>query len=154
MCDLKGLFEGGKTYDEFLDSLPDNKKTKFRKFAGESETFDTKVKYILAFSEGWCPDCQHNLPILKFIADSFGIELRVVPKEDNESFMEDFITGGQAKIPTFVFMDGDFEVLGSWIERPEKVKQLWDNEPLIKARYLNGEFDKYIVGELTDALKG
>ncbi|MDI6601246.1 MAG: thioredoxin family protein [Thermoanaerobacteraceae bacterium] len=153
MCDLKDLFINGKTYDEFINSLADDKRNRFKDANIEVETFDTKVRYVLAFSEGWCPDCQHNLPILKAITDKFSIELRIVPKEDNESFMEDFIVDGQARIPTLVFMDSSFNVVGSWIERPEEVKRLWKEGPHIKERYLNGEFDKEIINEIVDILK-
>lgn len=153
MCDLKNLFENGKTYDEFINSLPDDKKGKFKNFNTDLEPFDTNVSYVLAFAEGWCPDCQHNLPILKCITDRLGIKLRIVPKEDNEYFMEDFIENGQARIPTFVFMDKNFNVIGSWIERPKYAKQLWKEGPHIKERYLNGEFDKEIVDEILDIIK-
>lgn len=153
MCELKSLFENGKTYDEFINSLQDDKKASFKNLNADMEPFDTDVSYILAFAEGWCPDCQHNLPILKRIADRFGIEIRIVPKEDNEYFMEDFIENGQARIPTFVFMDKNFNVKGSWIERPKSVKRLWKEGPHIRERYLNGEFDKEIVEEILDIIR-
>jgi hypothetical protein len=141
------------TYEEFISSLTENKRNKFKSVSIEIETFDSPVKHVLAFAEGWCPDCQHNLPILKAITERFGIELKIVPKENNEYFMEDFIEDGQARIPTFVFMDDNFNIVGSWVERPKTVKQLWKGETDIKERYLNGEFDSEIINEIVNILK-
>jgi hypothetical protein len=83
----------------------------------------------LALAEDWCGDVVANLPVLGKLAEASGGKLNVRillrDQEPGSRVMDEHLNKGQFKsIPTVVFLDGDFNELGVWIERPESVTKL------------------------------
>jgi len=84
---------------------------------------------VLALAEDWCGDVVANLPVLAKLAEASGGKLNVRillrDQEPGAQVMNEHLNKGQFKsIPTVVFLDGDFNELGVWIERPESVTKL------------------------------
>src|SRR6266851_7265665 len=84
---------------------------------------------VLALAEDWCGDVVANLPILgRLVAESNGkLNVRVLlrDQEPGSKVMDEHLNKGQFKsIPTVIFLDGDFNELGVWIERPASVTKL------------------------------
>ncbi len=78
---------------------------------------------ILVLSEGWCPDCVNNVPVLARIAElNSGLQLRIFPRDANLDVMDQFLTGGKRTIPTAVFLDRELREIGRWVERPAVVQ--------------------------------
>jgi len=90
---------------------------------------------VLALAEDWCGDVVANLPILgKLAAESNGkLNVRVLlrDQEPGTQVMDEHLNKGQFKsIPTLVFLDGEFNELGVWIERPASVTTLREEKRL------------------------
>src|ERR1700736_1543014 len=90
---------------------------------------------VLALAEDWCGDVVANLPILgKLAAESNGkLNVRVLlrDQEPGTQVMDEHLNKGQFKsIPTLVFLDGEFNELGVWIERPASVTKLREEKRL------------------------
>jgi hypothetical protein len=84
---------------------------------------------VLALAEDWCGDVVANLPVLgKLAAESAGkLNVRILlrDQEPGSQVMDEHLNKGEFKsIPTIVFLDGDFNELGVWVERPESVTKL------------------------------
>lgn len=90
---------------------------------------------IFVFTAEWCGDCKRNVPVLKLIQDTTGIEVRVlghimrdinnpderwrIPPSPPE--VKDF---GVLKIPHIAVLDAHGKELGAVIENPPEDKTL------------------------------
>src|ERR671936_1616991 len=87
-----------------------------------------KPLHVMALAEDWCGDVIANLPILGRIANESGklnVRIHLRDQEPGTQIMDQYLNKGQFKsIPTLIFLDGDFNELGVWIERPESVTRL------------------------------
>ncbi|SUY47839.1 Uncharacterised protein [Clostridium putrefaciens] len=76
---------------------------------------------VIAFSEGYCPDCNVSLPMLKrFQEINSNVAIYIFKRVGNEKFLEENL--GEARIPTFMFFDKDMKALGVYVEFPEELK--------------------------------
>ncbi|PAB57511.1 thioredoxin family protein [Anaeromicrobium sediminis] len=166
--DMKQLFEKGVSFIEFVNQDKDTHKEKTLEIYNNAEIQDTikdmiksideKVN-ILVFAEIWCPDCMINVPALQKISDeNSNFNLSIIPREGNESYLEEYKVGGKAKIPTFVFMDKDFNKMGAFVEKPLVVKNIEENgtQPEIivtKRKYRKGEYVEETIKEIINIIK-
>jgi hypothetical protein len=91
---------------------------------------DLKGEYIwLVISEGWCGDAAQLLPIMdKMATESGKIELRIVLRDENEDFMNLFLTNKSKSIPIVVVINKETGgVLGKWGPRPKGAVALIEN---------------------------
>ena len=71
--------------------------------------------------EDWCPDVYRGLGVLQRLATAAGIELKVLPRDQNLDIANAYLNKGEfLSVPTAIFMTNDLDVLLSWHERPEK----------------------------------
>lgn len=131
---LRELFEKGLSFRSFILNQPDQDRAKFMKYYIPMEI---KQEYrlrldqvnsrinILGVAEGWCPDCHINLSILeKLITSNGNISLRLITKADAEGQLQPYQVAGATKVPTFIFMNEQFEEKASFIEVPKSLKGL------------------------------
>jgi len=90
---------------------------------------------VMALAEDWCGDVVANLPVLgKLAAASDGklnVRIHLRDQEPGSQIMDQYLNQGQFKsIPTFVFLDDNFNELGVWIERPASVTKLREEKRL------------------------
>jgi hypothetical protein len=80
----------------------------------------------LAIVEDWCRDSVDNLPILARLAEASGkLDLHVFSKDQHPDLMALYLKEGKYEsLPVFAFLDGDFNELGRFIERPDSVTEL------------------------------
>ena len=122
------------------------------------QTIDEPI-HVLVFAEIWCPDCMINVSILQRLADiNPHIQISIVSKEGNEEYIEKINPGGKPRVPTFVFLNKDFELFGVFIERPKALKEIEKRgkqaEILVaKRKYKKGEFSKETIQEILDIVK-
>jgi len=161
------IYNKGKKYEEFLAEQREEDKEvlegNYKKLTVSRELID-KIKeisrhlHVLVFAEGWCPDCQVNLPVLRKMVDISGkLDMRILPRSGNEDIMEPFYIDGKPKIPTFVFLNKDFEIIGMWIERPDVVKKLLSDEDedkatIAKMDYLDLKYSEETIKEILEVL--
>jgi hypothetical protein len=81
---------------------------------------------VLVLSEDWCGDCTDNLPILNRIAAESGkLEVRIVSRDENPDLMDSHLNRGEFRsIPVMIFLDGEMNEIGHFIERPDSVTEL------------------------------
>jgi hypothetical protein len=76
---------------------------------------------VLVIGEDWCPDVFRGMPVMQRIAQTAGMELRVLERDQHLDVMEHFRAGGEFdSIPVFVFFTRDGRYLCHWIERPAR----------------------------------
>ncbi len=131
-------FAQGYTWSEYMQVIQQNKE-RFAESYAETQVSPEDCAFfaqvpgrvggklrVVALAEDWCPDVYTNLPILIKIAEcSPDIEVRIFPRDKNLDIMDAYLNQGQFRsIPTFVFLDNDFNELGVWIERPRAANEL------------------------------
>lgn len=155
---LEKLFLSGDDYEMMLQSMPPEHEQEFRKYfdllhAPKHERIldfyrkifelQDKEYRILVFAESFCPDCHINTAALNILSTQPNIRVKFVSRDQNLDIINDFKEQGRIKIPVIVVMDENFCVLGSVIERPERIKDLLlhdDNHESKKQSYLAGEY--------------
>lgn len=130
----RAQFESGMTYAAYKDQM-----TRNRDQVEQNEN-DLQLKpedvaafrdlpqslNVLALAEDWCGDVIANLPIIAKLeqASNGKLNVRVLLRDQQpgSQVMDAHLNKGQFKsIPTVIFLDGDFNERGVWIERPDSV---------------------------------
>lgn len=115
--------------------------------------------HILILSEGWCPDCVVNVPIIAQIAQlNPRLQIKIFPRDENLDIMDAFLTDEKRTIPTIVFFDGEFREIGRWIERPAAVRKGFvagtkEEKAAVKRDYLQGKYENDTVKEIRRILE-
>lgn len=164
---LKKIFEEGYSFEhEFnkCDILHRQKAQEYRNNMKISQDTIDKVKSIdkeiniLGFSELWCPDCQINLTVMDYITRlNPNINLRLQTREGNEEIIKAHSDDGRVKIPTFIYLDSDFNKIGEFIELPSNVKAveaLNDQVEKIKTKkeYRKGKYMEQTILDFLDSI--
>jgi hypothetical protein len=80
---------------------------------------------LVALSEDWCGDAINILPTVgRFAETAPGLELRVMPRDQNLDLMDAHQTRGTRSIPVIIVYDEDFQERGWWGPRPNEL-QAW-----------------------------
>ncbi|MWB93444.1 thioredoxin family protein [Flavobacterium sp. GA093] len=90
-----------------------------------------KNHYIwLVISEGWCGDAAQILPILNKMAAQSNkkIDLRIVLRDENEEFMNQYLTNGGKAIPKVIVICKEAGIVRThWGPRPKGATDLMTN---------------------------
>lgn len=121
---MKNLYEKGLGFRSFMLNMEKDIRSKFMKYyipiniSVEHREKINSVKEnirVLGIIDEKCPDCHINLPVLeKLVCTNNNIDLRLITRD----YLE-----GETKVPTFIFMDNKYKVIGEFIERPKTVKK-------------------------------
>jgi hypothetical protein len=80
---------------------------------------------LLVIAEDWCGDASNTVPIIAKLADMApGLQLRVIPRDENPELMDQYLTNGSRSIPIVIVLGEDFEEIGHWGPRPTQL-QSW-----------------------------
>jgi hypothetical protein len=90
---------------------------------------------VVALAEDWCGDVIANLPVLGKLEEAAGgkLNVRVLLRDQQPgaTVMDEHLNKGEFKsIPTLVFLDGEFNEVGVWVERPDSVTKLREERRL------------------------
>ena len=136
MAVTREQFESGLTYQGFKDKMTRNREQL------EQNERDLELKpedlqafkslpralNVMALAEDWCGDVIANLPVLGRLAAESGklnVRVHLRDQEPGETIMNQYLNKGQFKsIPTYIFLDDNFNELAVWIERPDSVTKL------------------------------
>src|SRR5216683_2328138 len=137
MAVTREQFQAGITYDAYKAQMTRNKEQV------EQNEKDLQLKpddvqaiknlpsalNVLALAEDWCGDVVANLPILGKLAEAstgkLNVRVLLRDQEPGSKVMDEHLNKGQFKsIPTVIFLDGDFNEVGVWVERPDSVTKL------------------------------
>jgi hypothetical protein len=147
MAVTREQFESGMTYDAYKAQLTRNREQL------EQNEKDVQLKpedvqafrdlprplNVLALAEDWCADVIANLPVLGRLAQEsngkLNVRIHLRDQEPGAQIMDQHLNKGQFKsIPTLVFLDSEFHELGVWVERPESVTKLREEQRLAMYR--------------------
>src|SRR5437879_4875762 len=131
MAVTREQFESGMTYDAYKaqmsrnrEQLEQNEKDVELKPADVKAFHDLPQPInVMTLAEDWCGDVVANLPVLGRLAQASNGKLHVrIHLRDGETgtvVMDQYLNKRQFKsIPTFVILEGKFNELDAWIERP------------------------------------
>jgi hypothetical protein len=124
-------FAQGLTYEEWLAAIDRNQERFQENYEGVELSEEDAQAFrelagkpggparCLVLAEPWCPDVFRGLPVMAKIAEAAGIELRVLPRDQNKDVMAQFLRNGEHEsIPTFIFYTRDDRYICHWSERP------------------------------------
>jgi hypothetical protein len=137
MAVTRQQFDSGMTYDAYKAQMTRNREQveqnekDLQLSASDVQAVQglPRSLNVVALAEDWCGDVIANLPILGRLEQESAGKLRVrVHLRDQEpgtKIMDEHLNRGQYRsIPTVIFLDGDFNEVGLWIERPASVTKL------------------------------
>lgn len=166
--DSKKMFHSGISFQDFVNMDEDSYKEKTLEvynsidfsdeFVERIKSIDKNIK-VLICAEIWCPDCMINVPVIeKMRSMNKKIEVSIVSREGNEEFFKKFSNDENVKIPTFIFYDEEFKLLGTFIERPRIVKEVYKtgnqtNIIVTMRKYRKGEYIDETLKDILDTLK-
>ncbi len=123
----KPSFKKGNLFTDYAGDSEFEEVYKGISLTPEDETFFSSFTVnVLCISEKWCKDCKREVPLLAYIADKAGWNMRIFGMDNNPDLMDDYKTDGKKVIPVFVFFDADFKEIGQFIEKPPPGKTTID----------------------------
>ena len=165
---LSPLFKKGVSFIEFIRQDKDMYQEKTLEIYHAIEIDEALKKeiqkihvpiHVLVFAEIWCPDCMINVPILQKMADlNPNFKIAILPKKGYEKHMEALNPSSKPKMPTFVFLDEDFQPIGVFVEQPKALEEINRRgkkaEILVaKRKYRKGEFSNETIQEILDIIQ-
>ena len=128
-------FQSGQTYAQVRDRVnAEGGKSKDMLAVGERAAQQANIDLtafkdlkspvkVLVLSEEWCPDCTDGLPIINRIAEESGkLDVRIFPRDQNLDLADQFLNRGEFRsVPTVIFLDDNYELIGFVSERPDTV---------------------------------
>jgi Thioredoxin len=143
MAVTRGQFDTGLTYDAYKAQMTRNREQveqneKDLQLTPEDvQAFRSlpQTLNVMALAEDWCGDVVANLPILGKLgqesAGKLNVRIHLRDQQPGEQIMDQYLNKGQFKsIPTFIFLDQDFNERGVWVERPDSVTQAREEKRL------------------------
>jgi len=159
----------GLSMPEFIESMGQHQQamrsrySRIRLSPVECEGF-TRLKKrisIAVMTEEWCTDCLMNLPVIARIADAASqMELKIFIRKDWPDLRAYYTEQNIPSIPVATFLDENFEVLSTWIERPQAAHrrlQAWkaahpEVEEIRRRSDLTSEEKKLLLKEINERL--
>lgn len=133
--DLKSIWEGGRTWPEWLELSKDPavRETMEKNYSGLEIPAAvsaylkalTRPVHVLAIAEDWCGDVRKNVPVVARLCAENPAMLRVrfTDKETKPQMMVRYLTNGAEAIPVIVFFNDTFVESGNWGPRPAECKR-------------------------------
>ncbi|GAK98424.1 thioredoxin [Nonlabens ulvanivorans] len=85
-----------KRLDKTLKILPENQEF--------LNSFDKDV-YFLIITESWCGDAAQTMPMMNKVAQTAGVDFKVVLRDENPLLMDQFLTNGGRAIAKLILVD-------------------------------------------------
>jgi len=157
-----GLFDGGATFPEYMNQVGPEFRQRYEKTSLSEEAKDKvrslgSLRKVVAFSEGYCPDCVAVLPFMERMREENpNISFTVKHKTGNEEALVE--AAGESRIPLLMSFGKDGEPLSVFLEFPEKLKDemrraaVEDKKDLV-VKFRAGAYNDMIEEALLDLLK-
>lgn len=143
MAVTREQFESGMTYAAYKAQMTRNREQVEQNEADLQLNADDVQAFrglpqtvnVMALAEDWCGDVIANLPVLGKLEEAadgkLNVRIHLRDQEPGTQIMNEHLNKGQFKsIPTFVFLDGSFNEVGVWIERPDSVTRAREEKRL------------------------
>jgi hypothetical protein len=133
MLDFKALWDKALPYESFVASCKAEHCGLWRGIYKLARIPDWALaavppgagRKLLVIAEDWCGDASNTVPIVAKLVDlAPGLELRVIPRDENPELMDRYLTNGTRSIPIVIALDDRFQEMGHWGPRPAPL-QAW-----------------------------
>ena len=135
MIDYRELFSAGAKFDAFAKTglageiaAVKQARTKLASEGYLSPELQERIKqihgawYLLTAAELWCPDCQRNVTAMQFISElQPNVSQAIISKSRAERTLLPALALDKVRIPFTVVLNANFEPVGTFVERPQKV---------------------------------
>ncbi len=118
---------------------------------------------LLAVASETCSDSINTIPYIARLVDRVDqLEMQVVPPGAGRLIIEAHRTpDGRMATPTVAILNDNFEVVGTWVERPLPLKDWWARNSTISERemkqrkqyWYNWDEGNHTIGEIVDLLE-
>ena len=114
--------------------------------------YDKEIKFLIA-GEIWCPDFQINATVIKkFIDLNPNFDMSVITMARGKKYLQSILNIENANYPLIVVLDKHFNILGSFQERPQIVKDMPSFDD-IKLDYYKGKYLLDSANDIWDIIK-
>jgi hypothetical protein len=152
---LKELFDGGQTYETFLEEA-DSRKAMWHANTENAQVPDDLLAraravggtwHLLAVAVDGCSDSANTIPYLAALAGAVdGLDLRIIDSRAGRALMNANPTpDGRAATPTVLLLDDAYDEAGVFIERPAPLQE-WitaNRDDLTDGEYMTHKFAWY-----------
>ena len=67
----------------------------------KAKSYHAELKFLV-ISEGWCEDASQIVPIVDRLAETIGVECKIVFRDENLELMEEYHTNGSFSVPIVI----------------------------------------------------
>jgi hypothetical protein len=134
---LNDWFAKGMTFDTYVNSMQVNRDELLSSYEqvtltdGEVAALAkrrTEPWRVIVLAADWCGDALLCVPIVKRIAESAGMEMRFLIRDENLELMDQYLTNGTSRsIPIFIFIDEAGKERAVWGPRSPEVQAMVDH---------------------------
>ena len=155
---LKELFEVGISFESSIGEGTKSERARIPKnysrlnlteeMISTLVDFDKEINFLIA-GEIWCPDYQLNATVLKkFTELNTNFNISVITMARGKKYLSTILNKDKdtIKFPLILALDKNFNILGTFEERPSSVKAI-ENFDEIKLDYYKG---KYLLDTASD----
>ena len=132
-AELEALFRGGRTWEQFLDSVSAQRElwlktesaaTAPSDLVGRAKAASQGLRLVIV-AEDWCPDSVYTVPYVASLARSSNIPLRIIDRMLGEPLLVAHRTpDGRTATPTIVLWREGRDA-GAWVERPAELQRMF-----------------------------
>lgn len=146
---IKELFEVGTTFETAIGQGTKSERARIPKnysrinfsddIINALTSFDKEINFLVA-GEIWCPDFQLNATVLKkFTELNSNFDMSIISMGRCKKFVFPILGVDNMKFPVILVLDKEFNVLGTFEERPKVVRAVSNFED-IKLDYYKGRY--------------
>lgn len=85
----------------------------------KAKSYNADLKFLV-ISEGWCEDASQIVPVVDRLAETIGVECKIVFRDENLALMEEYHTDGSFSIPMVIGVTPEGEEAFCFGPRPAK----------------------------------
>ena len=114
----------------------------------KAKSYNAELKFLV-ISEGWCEDASQIVPIVDRLAETIGIECKIVFRDENLELMEEYHTNGSFSVPIIIGVTPEGEEAFRFGPRPAKAMEFTNRFKKDPDKYSKDDFiedlDRYYL---------
>ena len=114
----------------------------------KAKSYNADLKFLI-ISEGWCEDAAQIVPIVDRLAETIGIECKIVFRDENLELMEEYHTDGSLSVPIVIGVTPEGEEAFRFGPRPAKAMEFTNRFKKDPDKYSKDDFyedlDRYYL---------
>ena len=146
---IKELYEVGTTFETAIGQGTKSERARIPKnysrinfpedMINTLVNYDKEINFLVA-GEIWCPDFQLNATVLKkFTELNNNFDMSIISMGRGKKFVFPILGVENMKFPLILVLDKEFNILGTFEERPNVVHEVYNFED-IKLDYYKGRY--------------